>query len=57
LKNNNLIVLSFKKNKIKAELHVVSEDYAAQKPDELTVKRSEFVEVLAKSITGFWKVK
>ena len=43
--------------KLKAELHVVSTDYKAENADELTIKQAEFLEVISKSITGFWKVK
>lgn len=41
----------------KAEVYVVSDEYAAKNSDELTIKRGDFIEVIAKSLTGFWKVK
>ena len=41
----------------KVELHVAANDYKAKQPDELTINKTEFVEVQTKSATGFWKVK
>ena len=32
-------------------------DYTATRVDELTIKKNEFVDVIVKSTTGFWKVK
>ena len=40
-----------------AEVYVVSDEYEAKNLDELTIKRGDFIEVVAKSLTGFWKVK
>ena len=43
---------------VKAELNVVISDYDAAKPDELSInKNKDFVEVLRKCQSGFWRVR
>lgn len=40
-----------------AELYLVIQNYAAQKTDELSLEKNDFVEVLKKCQSGFWKVR